>query len=810
MILHAHMEVRGLTAQTLFQVALSIAQDLISSGHPRQAQAAVLERLQEAGFGAAYLRLEGGALQWEYDPAYLCPAAMKTLTQSPQAVPVPLIPMQLSTAPLLKGVLDSAQPRFVESDEWIPPDTPQDVRRSALQVAHILEITCGILSPVIHDGRALGLLVVWGHELTRDDLPAAEQLGRLLGAALSHPAFQAAAGQAATQDRDALLALQSVISTLSIDQPLEQSLRVVRDALPRLLPEMLAPVFVLRDWERNEWNWQPLIPDWAESTVHKHLGRIADRLVPRVGESGLWKTLSQGGLVCTTDSAELLGHAMPPRMARTIQKVLGIRWFTLFPIAAGGRVLGLMLACSRNERWPEGEMELLTTYATQVGLALHNAYLYEAQRRRVERLRALMDAADGILLPRSRSQYHGAIVSTAVRLLDADAGVLFREDPESNELRVLASEAVSHRYLRAVQENYRDMPIRSSLEMGLPLRVSDMRGDPVTKAIHSAVAEEGICCMLGLPLLAQGKLRGFLVLYRKRPVPFSEEAALVGHAFALLGTLEFETARLMEESERQLAEVEALRQVLHELAVQRDLQPTARLILEHALRLTQSDGGALFLWDPAREVLAQQIGLYHGEVNARELLIKPNEGFAGTVFVKGASISVEDYFSSGQARKEALMDPANRTAAAVVPIRRMDETIGVLVAVREHPKPPYTSEDVDLLEALAEESAVAIANAQLAQERDREREFTQRVLDSILFRLGGGRPVRDYHPCEPVPAPAHGLDAGGTHWLPVGGDVHPGCLASARARDHPAAARPDRRKPLLQPYSDQRWARTLC
>ena len=713
----------------LAHAALEIAAALVQPMHPRQAQAVLLSHLEEAGFGAAYLRLEGNALHWEYNPAHLTPTVLEMLKQHLHVMPVSLMPLPLDKTPILRETIDSLSVRFFDLEQNLDAgEGSSDIWKASAGIMRAMGARRDIHIPVAYDNRALGVIVVWGDMLTPEDCESAGYIGRILGSAL-HRTDPVAERQVSLPSQDALQTLQAILATLAVDQPIEESLATIRDAMPRAIPNLLPPIFGLRDFEKGEWNFKSLLPGWAGTVVEKRLGKVLDGLHAPVGASEAWRTLSAGNPVYASDAAQLVGHILTPQIARAIQKALRIGTIAVFAIGSGGHVLGLMFACSRKDAWDDDEKELLRACADSIGLALHNAHLYLRQRRSVRRMAEALNRAENILLPQSPQQRLQNIVDEAISLLNADAGALYVIHDRTDEVETLARRGLSERYADFVCANFANLKVSRVASLRVPTRVDDMTSDDIAPRLREAVLEEGLRCFMALPLVARGHFHGTLVLYRKRPIPFSDEAVLEGHGYAIICALSCETMRLMENEERKLTQLETMRQVLHELTGERDLKAVGLTILTHACRLTDSDSSALHLWDPATQRLVDQAGTYHGQPLDRAQILKSGEGLAGTVFETGTTVVLDDYYTWPRTLPFARQKSVG--PALGVPIRLGGEIIGAIGLLRDIPKPLYDDEDVALAEALADEVAVYVAQARLKEQRDRHRMFSQRILDSI-------------------------------------------------------------------------------
>jgi signal transduction histidine kinase len=84
--------------------------------------------------------------------------------------------------------------------------------------------------------------------------------------------------------------------------------------------------------------------------------------------------------------------AADTRLTRHAVQEMGFRAAAVVPLAARGRVLGTMFLIPRRERdFSEPEIELLASIGRQVGMAVEQARLFEAEARRAEQFRIIVE-----------------------------------------------------------------------------------------------------------------------------------------------------------------------------------------------------------------------------------------------------------------------------------------------------------------------------------------------------------------------------------------------------------------------------------
>ncbi len=189
-----------------------------------------------------------------------------------------------------------------------------------------------------------------------------------------------------------------------------------------------------------------------------------------------------------------------------------------------------------------------------------------------------------------------------------------------------------------------------------------------------------------------------------------------------------ERKRAEDALRRRKAQLEALREVGLELAAQLDLDTLLHFIVAQAVDLVEGTAGGLYLYCPEREVLEWGSVVGPSPVPAGSRLHR-GEGLSGQVWATRRPVAVDNYlaWSDHVSRYEGL--PLKAVAGA--PVQWREEFLGVLLIESDA---PFSTNDVELLQMLAAQAAVAIRNARLYEETERralEQETVSRVVSAL-------------------------------------------------------------------------------
>src|SRR6185436_15956738 len=104
------------------------------------------------------------------------------------------------------------------------------------------------------------------------------------------------------------------------------------------------------------------------------------------------------------------------------------------------------------------------------------------------------------------------------------------------------------------------------------------------------------------PLLRAGQPIGVLGLVRTEQRPFTEAQIVLLETFADQAVIAIENARLFQELQDRVGELQALGEVGQAVSSTLDLQPVLTTIVANATRLAGADGGLVYEYDEAEGV----------------------------------------------------------------------------------------------------------------------------------------------------------------------------------------------------------------
>jgi PAS domain S-box-containing protein len=178
-----------------------------------------------------------------------------------------------------------------------------------------------------------------------------------------------------------------------------------------------------------------------------------------------------------------------------------------------------------------------------------------------------------------------------------------------------------------------------------------------------------------------------------------------------------ERLRAEEKLQRQANYLALLNETALGILNRSELDPVLEAILSRSCELVDTQHGQIELILPDGSALRQHLG--HGMLtNYNGCLRRKGEGLTGAVWESGKAILVEDYSTWGNALPE-FVDEGIRCALGV-PLKLGEVVTGVMAVALVNEERKFTAEQVDLMERLASLAALAIHNARLYEQAQKE------------------------------------------------------------------------------------------
>jgi len=307
------------------------------------------------------------------------------------------------------------------------------------------------------------------------------------------------------------------------------------------------------------------------------------------------------------------------------------------------------------------------------------------------------------------------ILHMVVSLTAADSCLVYLYNEQNDELT-----------LRAASTGHRDVvgEIRLKLGEGVtgwaakekkPVALSRQAyNDPRFKSFTS-LAEDKYEALLAVPILAKDKITGVMNIHHKKAHEYPEDQVRLLFTISKYLGSAIENAVVYEEINRKAKQLDLLSEVSRTIVSDYYLKEILQLIVTMTAQVMGTKICSIMLLDEKK----QELVIAATQSLSQEYINKPNlkvgQSIAGKVVIEKRPITVSDvtkepgYMYPNVAKKEGVVSMIG------VPMMIKDRVIGVINSYMQK-QHNFSKEEIDIIQAIANQAAVAIENTRLDQE----------------------------------------------------------------------------------------------
>jgi two-component system, NtrC family, sensor kinase len=330
-----------------------------------------------------------------------------------------------------------------------------------------------------------------------------------------------------------------------------------------------------------------------------------------------------------------------------------------------------------------------------------------------------------------------SILASAVRICDADIGIINRWDGEA--LHLVATHNLPQTYIeqrrQAPYKPHQHSPSGRMLATRRLIHIVDLavdqayleRNPPAVAAFEIA----GVRTVLLVPLWKDKKLIGSFLVGRKEVRPFADEQIEVVQNFAAQAVIAIQNAQLLGELRETLRQQTAAADVLKIISRSAfDLQAVLDTVVELAARLCDADQAALL---PNRAYF-RAFATYGGPASYNEavgkVVFEPDRGSVlGRVAIEAKPVQVADVLADPEYTLHEAQRKIGYRTCLCVPLLRDGHPIGVISLMRLTVR-PFTDKQIEIVQNFADQAVVAVENTRLIAElRQRTEELGRSLAD---------------------------------------------------------------------------------
>jgi PAS domain S-box-containing protein len=400
------------------------------------------------------------------------------------------------------------------------------------------------------------------------------------------------------------------------------------------------------------------------------------------------------------------------------------------PIITADKVIGLVSVQSYQiAAFSESDVQLLSTLATNMGVAIRNAQLYQEVERRVSEMAILAEVGEEISQELELNALLEQIASQAMDLLSGRNAIIRLRQPDDTLPAVVA--------VGAFQDLFKGNVIKVGegitgkiIQSGQAELVNNPLDDP--RLMHVPGTEEEDEAILFAPLNAGDRALGVLVVWREKSKhgEFNDIDLNFGVGLARQAAIAIQNAQLFEEATQRAEEMAALAAVGEEISQELEVQTLLEQIASRAINLLDATDAVIRLVLPDGTMPAiVDVGERARKMTEETVSQRVGEGINGLIALSGVAEIVNSVKSDKRAVPVAGLSLDELGYAMFVPFISKGKTIAVMSIFRSGPdKKPFDQDDLTFVISLARQAAIAMGNANLFEEVQSQKEYFEALL----------------------------------------------------------------------------------
>lgn len=419
------------------------------------------------------------------------------------------------------------------------------------------------------------------------------------------------------------------------------------------------------------------------------------------------------------------------------------------PICWSETFLGVLSVASDSQHaFTQADAKRLNLFATQAAIAIRNAQLYKAERKRATQLAVVNQVARQAASILEPDQLLQDIVTAIQQGFGFFNVILLQLDETTNEL---GNQAIAGGFENIAPPDYRQKVgeglIGQVAETGRSLLVNDVSQAPqyIVGFSEDVPTQSELC----VPLKLADRVIGVLDVQATRLNAFDETDLVAMETLADQVAVAIKNAQLYKRAQQELIERKQAKEMLQrsnrqlallnragqEFAATLDLDQVLAAFLDEVCRLLDVTAGSVWLIDfETDEVVCEQA---YGPENkfVQGWRLPLGKGITGWVARHGQSLVLSDaqvderYYRGVEQEMEVKFH-----SILSVPLKTRQKVIGTLQVV-DTAFGRFDAADLALIESLATTAAIAIENARLYEQTRQDAETKATLLHEINHRV---------------------------------------------------------------------------
>jgi len=351
--------------------------------------------------------------------------------------------------------------------------------------------------------------------------------------------------------------------------------------------------------------------------------------------------------------------------------------------------------------------------------ALHSSTLIASLREIARALSAAWDVDTTLDL----------IARKTAQVMRVDSCSIYLLEPGGETLWLRASTGLAEGALGRASLKMGEGLTGWAAQHGQPVAVREAQADPRFKLLPQT-REQTFKSLLAVPLVNRGRVIGALNVQTREFHDFTPDEIELAALISDLAAGALDRALLYDSMNRQIAELTTLADVSKTVTAPIYLDEMLDLVVEMAAKVMGAPVCSIELIDAARGELVMRSAKSDSAAYHKRPALKLGEGISGLVIRDRKPVAVLDVRADLHYRFGELARQEGLVSLLAVPLVVRDHVIGVLNCYTTEPH-TFTEQEIALFSTLANQTALAIENAQLVTNAAVVREMHHRIKNNL-------------------------------------------------------------------------------
>ncbi len=394
----------------------------------------------------------------------------------------------------------------------------------------------------------------------------------------------------------------------------------------------------------------------------------------------------------------------------------GFSFFAVFPIKTKLRTVGTIVCIGQMPRsLTPDETQLITSMAGQIGVTVENANLFQETVVRAKELSTLYSVATVVNQYLDVDSIMRSVMQKVLEIFDFDAARTYLANSSGEELQLVSHTGSSKELLPSMSYRSGDGITGMVFKGGEPILFEDIQNDPEFRKLSQSrvLLKGGFRGLFSIPIATKGKIIGVMNFASKNPHRFSPEEVRLIRSIASHVGIAVENATLYRMSRRR-EEIQALLKEFSQDITSLNIDNLLKKLTDKVREVFQVDICDVRVKGEKTWQVPGVLGIEADRVRSGST--GSSRGRSSWIIKNRKPLSIPDITKETEIPiGETTRRIGARSYLGVPLMTRGGEVVAVLRAMTYQPR-EYTEEEVQLLQQLANGTAIAMENASLFQE----------------------------------------------------------------------------------------------